>query len=393
MKIAVVHPYVSVKGGAEVVCASVLKFLVMNGGCCTLFTCDSADQAKGALFELTEMSFDDLEVVTVSSALLWLLALKKPAALIGYALCHRLLRKRIARGGDGFEAIVSTYGELDVATDVPAFCFVHYPIFLPRESARIGGRLTRFPFVRRLYTQAARRLAEFSAIAPQTVVLTNSEWTRAEIERAGCLSQIEVIYCPVKGFPRGACRAEWMAVGAQRPDGRVKVASLGRLVGYKGHGELVAALRMVHAETGQRFDLLFAGRGNEADVAEIERLSCDAVAVQVLLNGSRDEIGAALGDVHFGVSAFQFEHFGIAVAELMATGVQMFVPRGGGQVEIVCDERFIFSDWDDFVGKVVNELASGALFVQLEDPDQLGRFSEARFHQRLSSALGFAVVC
>jgi glycosyltransferase involved in cell wall biosynthesis len=55
----------------------------------------------------------------------------------------------------------------------------------------------------------------------------------------------------------------------------------------------------------------------------------------------------------FGIHGMPEEHFGMAVAEMQRTGAVVFVPRGGGQVEIVgSDERLVYDGVADAVAKI-----------------------------------------
>jgi len=62
----------------------------------------------------------------------------------------------------------------------------------------------------------------------------------------------------------------------------------------------------------------------------------------------------------FGINACQSEAFGVAVAEMVLAGCVVFVPNGGGQVEIANDPALIFSSEDDAVEKITAVLASDA---------------------------------
>ena len=66
----------------------------------------------------------------------------------------------------------------------------------------------------------------------------------------------------------------------------------------------------------------------------------------------------------YGIHGTAEEHFGIAVAELMRAGCLVFVPRGGGQIEIVGgDERLLYETPEDAVAKIVRAMS---------DPDVQG---------------------
>jgi glycosyltransferase involved in cell wall biosynthesis len=59
----------------------------------------------------------------------------------------------------------------------------------------------------------------------------------------------------------------------------------------------------------------------------------------------------------FGIHARPNEPFGIAVAEMVQAGCLVFVPKGGGQVEIVNHPALIYADEADAVEKIDAVLA------------------------------------
>ena len=54
----------------------------------------------------------------------------------------------------------------------------------------------------------------------------------------------------------------------------------------------------------------------------------------------------------YGINGLTEEPFGIAVAEMVKSGCIVFVPNGGGQVEIVDNPELIFNDVQDAVSKI-----------------------------------------
>jgi glycosyltransferase involved in cell wall biosynthesis len=60
----------------------------------------------------------------------------------------------------------------------------------------------------------------------------------------------------------------------------------------------------------------------------------------------------------YGIHGRTEEHFGIAVAELMRGGCLVFIPRGGGQVEIVeGDERLLYATAEEAAEKIIQVMS------------------------------------
>ena len=100
---------------------------------------------------------------------------------------------------------------------------------------------------------------------------------------------------------------------------------------------------------------------------------------------SRDEMRALMATHRYGIHGMREEHFGMAPAELARAGCIVWVPRGGGQMEIVDREPALMYDGeDDAVEKIARTLNDPA-----EQQRLLGvlgrseRFSTAHFVERV----------
>jgi glycosyltransferase involved in cell wall biosynthesis len=84
----------------------------------------------------------------------------------------------------------------------------------------------------------------------------------------------------------------------------------------------------------------------------------------------------------YGIHGMREEHFGMAPAEMVRAGCIVWVPGGGGQVEIVGDEpRLLYASEDDAVEKIARTLADPAEEDRLRDrlDRRALRFTTAHF--------------
>jgi hypothetical protein len=72
---------------------------------------------------------------------------------------------------------------------------------------------------------------------------------------------------------------------------------------------------------------------------------------------SREALLRLVSKHKYGIHGMQYEHFGIAVAEMVKAGCIVFVPGGGGQVEIVDDERLIYNSEREAIWKIITVLS------------------------------------
>ena len=91
----------------------------------------------------------------------------------------------------------------------------------------------------------------------------------------------------------------------------------------------------------------------------------------------------------FGLNACENEAFGIAVAEMVKAGCIVFVPNGGGQVEIVDHPDLIYQNVDDAVQKIEAVLENSARQTALREhlARQGERFSIERFQAGIRAAV------
>jgi len=97
---------------------------------------------------------------------------------------------------------------------------------------------------------------------------------------------------------------------------------------------------------------------------------------------TRDEMRGLMASSRYGIHGMAEEHFGMAPAELARAGCVVWVPAGGGQMEIVGREpALMFTSDDDAVGKIAKTLTDDAEQRRLREllAARSEQFSTARF--------------
>ena len=93
-----------------------------------------------------------------------------------------------------------------------------------------------------------------------------------------------------------------------------------------------------------------------------------------------------MGSHRYGIHGMREEHFGMAPAELARAGVIVWVPAGGGQMEIVGrDPALMFESDDDAVEKMLRTMADAAEQRRLRDLLAMTseQFSTAHFMEQV----------
>lgn len=230
--------------------------------------------------------------------------------------------KRIARD---YDVVVCGHNE----TDFGPRCiqYIHYPSRLrPRPATDIKWFHSRPLLV--AYYRAAERLAGFRGDrVSEAVTLANSAWTAGLMTTLyGPSMHPRVVHPPVAAeIPDVA----W----DRREDGFVCV---GRIAPEKEIERVVEIVRRVREQVPAAHLHLAGSRGAGRYTRRIERLAAGHASwVHLHADICRDELFQLISTHRYGIHGMREEHFGIGPAELLAGGCIVFVPNGGGQVDIV----------------------------------------------------------
>lgn len=287
---------------------------------------------------------------------------------------------------DDYDAVVSANDEFDFGR--PGVQYIHYPGMetlldvirsaeeIPtgkRLKALLRGRLRPWLFV------AGIQMARLTS----NRIVTNSHWTAHRIKQVYGVDP-QVLYPPVLW---SAPPMEW----AKRKAGFV---ALGRLTPDKRLMQVIDIVERVRSR-GFAVDLEIVGQkdklAGDAFIRQLRaRIQLAGDWVRLHESVSRSELETIVSGSRYGIHAFQDEHFGIAVAEMLRAGCIVFVPDNGGQVEIVGNEPGLcYQSDDDAVEKICKILADETEQTRLREVlgEQSGLFSEKHFMDGMRTAV------
>lgn len=270
------------------------------------------------------------------------------------ALKGRYLLRYAQRIAPEFDVLISGYGAMDFGKPgvqiIADFSFMDewrlelHPTFRTRKKWFYGDT-----WVRRAYLGLGNRVATSNSEHwKQNVTLANSAWT-ADRLLTKCAIHSQVVYPPVI-VDRPKIPAK---------DRHRGFVCLGRVSAEKCVHSVIEILRRVR-ERGHNVHLHVLGGLDNSDYAKQIRDLAEQFRDWVYLEGwvQGERKSELLAGHRFGINACQSEAFGVAVAEMVLAGCVVFVPNGGGQVEIANDPALIFSSEADAVEKIVAVLAS-----------------------------------
>lgn len=322
------------------------------------------------------LNADDFSIAYVSRLLP---AIINRSGIRGALLQRFVLLRHARRIARDFDAVVSFNNEIDVG-DVCTIQYVHYPWGIqPRPEIELRA-IHRVPGLLRAYYAAGRALAPVSrAQVAKNVTLVNSDWTGEQF-RDWYGGRTTTLYPPLIGT---------RSVRPWRERENVAIA-LGTFAPHKRLERTIDLIERVRLQ-GHPLRLLLAGstdRHHKAYGAQILTLAATYDWIDVHENPSREQVDALLARVRYGVHSMADEHFGMAVAEMCASGVIPFVPRGGGQVEVVGrHEALLYDSVEDGSAKMTRVLSDETLQQSLSDTvaEQSRRFDAGVFRASLLS--------
>ena len=372
-RVLLVQPSMQPPGGGNGVAAWVLQALIAEHRV-TVLSWTPVEVEPINRFFGTHLRRDDFDTIEVPRS--WRLIpdhLLTPSTLIKMSVLMRYTRRVSA----GYDVLFGVYNETDYGRR--GIQYVHYPTYL-RPRPEVDLRWYHRPQEGlNLYYALADRIAGFSFDRMKAnLTLVNSDWTGEHVARFLGITT-RTLYPPVvdpaPGLPWAERRNAFLAIGRISPEKEYErvMNILARLRRQAPDVTLtIIGTRDRHARRYfQTLTALAASLGSWIDFRD---------------NLTRDEVRALMAASRYGIHGMREEHFGMAPAEMVRAGAIVWVPRGGGQMEIVGREpALMYESEEDAVEKIARTLASAAEQQRLrEELAAIGeQFSTARFMEQV----------
>lgn len=376
-KIGVVHRDLMSKGGGEAVAMAVLEALQGEYDL-ELFTLAEPD------FEELNRYYDrSLDPVPVRRAGTLGPALLNRFGLKYYVLQNALLGRYARRHADDVDLLFSTINELGLEAD--SVQYVHFPF---DWTVSLDNRDQIFhPMVEEdsLYERLCTRVAGVDpADIRSNTLLANSGWT-ADVVADAYGVEPDVVYPPVDTTPFDPLPWD------EREAGFVTV---GRIERSKRIHELIEIVDGVR-DRGHDVHLHVIGPTVDEEYRrELDRLARDRPHVELEGEIPRSELIERICSHRYGIHGKEYEHFGMAVAELAAGGTIPFVPDAGGQRAVVEDrEALTYASVQDAIETIDGVLSAPETHDDLQfDRDEIRRrFGRRRFEERIRAVVSEAL--
>lgn len=174
-----------------------------------------------------------------------------------------------------------------------------------------------------------------------TAILANSPRVLGELRAEGVPDErLRLIYNGVDlarfagPTDRNGTRRQWGV-----PEEALVLAILANLIPYKGHADLIEALRLIRDRLPDGWRLLAIGRDDGIGAGLARQCEAAGIAANVLWLGARRDVPALLAAADIGLLTSHEEGFANAVIEGMAAGLPMVVTDVGGNREAIGSDQ------------------------------------------------------
>ena len=273
-----------------------------------------------------------------------------------------------------FDVLVGMYKEIDFGR-IGLQC-IHVPELdkADQKASESAVRYYQNYFFGKMYKNICYAISGFNnERMKKNTTIVDSFWAKSMVKKILGLDGV-VIYPPVTSvFPHISFeKKEHSFVYLGRITPVKEVDKLIRIVGKVR--EKVPSIRL---HIGGAFDAL------NMDYGRSIKNMCDQNNEWCFFDGqiNHEKKAYFLASYQYGISGCVNEAFGIAIVEMVKAGSLVFVPEGGGQVEIVNSPSLMYKDEDDAVAKITNVLGNEVLCRNLlSHLDEQGkRFSLNQF--------------
>ncbi|WP_081606174.1 glycosyltransferase [Haloferax volcanii] len=374
-KIAVLHPNLMNKGGAESVCVNTIEALRDHE--VHLFTISEINQAELDQYYNTNLTDSDFKIHKLDWSVMarGYRLIDEATAKNLHFLEHAVIDRIVSSQTEQFDMYINTNGECSIEGN--SIQYIHFPKYHRDE---IPGNFHTQPYTLDLFHNLCRTVSGFKKDnLGNAYPITNSMWTKNIIDEIYGVDST-VIYPPVdisqfNPEPWSSKSENFVTIGRITPDKNVleiiKIISRVRQSGYENIG-----LFIIGSKTNSSYF--------EAVKQKAEKNSFITLFTDV----NRGELADIVCSQKFGIHGKSNEHFGMAVAELVAGGAIPFVPNEGGQSNIVQNRPELqYDNIQDAVKKIIMVLEDNQKQNLLRNQlsSQRDKFSSERYKENIQS--------
>lgn len=371
-RIAIVHPDLNKKGGAESIAMNVMNALQQKHKI-DLITLTPPKIPQLEEYYNISVSIDNIYTEGDIGPILERTTSKLSQAVgignfgaLDAALINRIARRREQQ----YDLVFSTMSEMYF--EVPSIQYVHYPNFYRRIIEQEGT------FLNTLYGIVCSSLAKANNIPQKNVeYISNSEWTAERFQEIYDRHP-KVVHPPIDS-------SEFNPVPWE--DRKEGILTVGRISKDKRIIDILDTFSLLK-DSGYAGELHLVGPVHDKQYLNDIKQSTESIP-DVHLHGplSRAELTTMMSEYKYGLHAKEREHFGMVVAEYVASGMIPFVPNSGGQQEIVGRiSNLTYDSWNSLYNKIESVISDPNLQNTIRDKlsSQTPNLTQNQFREQIA---------
>lgn len=376
MKIGVVHDYLNSGGGAESVCMTICDTLEEDHTV-ELITLENPDisylnEQFNTSVSKTSVKIPSKQIISLNNLLDFIEQLSSKSLLV---LKKSIFYQYIKYIESNYDLMFVTKGEINLSTDS-----IHY-IHCPKDALGSEGYKRTIPIqveddsVKRLYHKICSRIAGYSTEQMgNQLVLANSKWTK-ELTDTLYMTDSKVVYPPIE--TENNQKVPWI----EREEGFVMI---GRITPDKRIMESIEVIEWLNSR-GHNVHLHIIGAENDLPYCREVRKKSDQLDY-VFLEGRvpREKLLKIMRCHKYGIHMKSPEPFGMVVAEMVSSGIIPFVPRSGGQKEILNNKLLTFGNISEAKSCIESILSDKKIQKEIRTDLSVERFSKRNFEKEIN---------
>lgn len=289
------------------------------------------------------------------------------------ALKSAFIQRRVRASELAYDLVISTANEFFV--DGPSLQYIHFPSYSGSTDSAYEAWAPSLSY--QFYRMVCRAVAGTREFSSSTTLVTNSQWTREILQRSYD-HPIEIVYPPVSV-------EDFDPTTADQEQGFVSVGAIHK---SKRQLELIKILDGLRDQEIDTHLHIIGGVGSQSYYERVRNAAADRDYIHLEGYVDRERLIDLIERHQYGLHGRKNEHFGIAVAEMVAGGAIPFVPNGGGQTEIINERSTLkYNSTDDAVQKITKVMTNTELQQDLRSDlaSTVSEYSTEQFKRSVRS--------
>ncbi len=298
----------------------------------------------------------------------------------------KILIEKSIRNIEDYDLFLTTT-HAPLYSDKKTIHYIHTPYSIPKPSYSSSffsnkSNLDTNRYIYTIYDVFCNKIADFDylEVLEKDVFIANSKWTK-QISEKRYLIDSKLVYPPVDTSGFEDKKKDW----SKRENGFLCIGRIEPKKNILRNIKIISKLRQkgfdIHLHIVGPMNSFLYGR-------KVKKLAKKHDFIYLEGRVARNRLSELIGNHRFGLHGMEYEHFGIAVAELIEGGTIPFIHETGGQKEIVGNcEELMYRSVEDAVKKIATILEDRKKRKKIQGslPSIEKNFGKERFKKQINN--------